>query len=328
MRERDLGDAGSVNRALKRVADLQGGVVSTAQATAAGYTLEQIRERLADGRWERVRYGQYAERIELSGLTPWERQDIGHRRLVHAAMNSMRPQSAVASHYSALLLHGVPVWGVDLAEVQLTRTTGRTGLKAGVRHHRGLLEQSEIAVVDGRAVTSIARAVVETASRTSFEAAVISADAALRRPDVSRDELRRLIDVTEHWPGGPAIRSALAFADARSESVGETRLRVLMHNEGLPTPELQVSFDDEDGFVARVDFFFADQNTVVEFDGRLKYAGGSPDVLIREKDREDRLRCMGFEFVRTGWADFARPHRTAGRIRDAFARSRSTRLAG
>ncbi|MFI7064062.1 type IV toxin-antitoxin system AbiEi family antitoxin domain-containing protein [Kribbella sp. NPDC050124] len=317
-----------MNPELKRIASGQGGVVSTGQAREAGYTNEQIRERLADGRWERLRFGQYAERVDLSGWAPWDRPVIRHRRLVHAAVNSMRPNSAVVSHHSALAMHGVPVWLADLAEVQLTRMSGRSGVKAGVRHHRGELSCPDVTRVDGVSVTSIARALVETAARASFEAAVVSADAALRRPEVSDDDLSRLLEVTEYWPGGPTIRSALAFADPLAESVGESRLRVLMRNEGLPAPVLQAVFRDDDGFIGRVDFYFPDHKTVVEFDGLVKYPDGSRDALIREKAREDRLRALGLEVVRITWADLAHPARTAMRIRQAFDRSRRLQVAG
>jgi hypothetical protein len=327
-REGGKGNAGWVNPELKRIASRQGGVVSARQAATAGYTKEQVRERLADGRWERVRYGQYAETLDLSASAPWDRLVIRHRRLVHAAVRSMRPGSVVVSHHSALVMHGVPVRLADLAEVQLTRTSGRTGVKAGVRHHRGQVSHPDVTRVDGLTVTSIARALVETASRSSFEAAVVSADAALRRPEVSDDDLRRLLEVTEYWPGGPTIRSALAFADPLAESVGESRLRVLMRNEGLPAPVLQAVFEDADGFIGRVDFYFPDYNTVVEFDGLMKYSDGSREALIREKAREDRLRALGLEIVRITWADLDRPAQTAMRIRQAFDRSRRTPLAG
>lgn len=317
-----------MNPELKRIALGQGGVVSSRQARNAGYTRDQILERLADGRWERVRYGQYAERVDLSGLPPWDRQIVEHRQLVHAAVNSMRPGSAVVSHHSALVMHDVPVWHADLVEVQLTRTTGRSGAKAGVRHHRGVLTQQDVTEVNGLLVTTIARALIESAARSSFEGAVVSADAALRRPQVTTEEVRRLLDGTEFWAGGPTIRSALAFADPLAESVGESRLRVLMHNEGLPSAVLQAEFSDDDGFIGRVDFYFPDHNTVVEFDGLLKYADGSRESLIREKLREDRLRALGLEVVRITWADLAHPARTAMRIRQAFDRARRSSLAG
>ncbi|MGZ0151628.1 type IV toxin-antitoxin system AbiEi family antitoxin domain-containing protein [Kribbella sp. WER1] len=316
-----------MNGRLKAIAARQGGVVSRAQAMSAGYTREQIQRRLTDGRWERIRYGQYAERSDTRDLPAWERGLVAHRRLVHAAMNSMRPGTAVVSHHSALVMHGVPVWLADLSEVQLTRTAGaRSGPRTDVRHHRSSLTTSDVTTVDGLAVTALTRAVVEVAGTSSFEAGVVSADAAFRRSDVNEDELRRLREVTCN--GGPRIRAVLDFADPLSESVGETRLRVLLHNEGLPAPALQAEFADADGFVGRVDFWFPEYNTVVEFDGLTKYGDGSPEVLVREKLREDRLRALGLEVVRITWADLEHPARTAMRIRQAFDRARRTPLAG
>lgn len=322
-------DAGGVNPRLKTIAAGQGGVVSRAQAMSAGYTREQISRRLGDGRWERVRYGQYAERPDMRDLPAWERELLRHRRLVHAAVNSMCPGSAVVSHHSALVMHGVPVWQANLSEVQLTRTAGmRSGPKTGVRHHRSRLGASDVTVVAGLAVTALTRAVVEVAGSSSFEAAVVSADAAFRRSEVSADDLLRLREVTHNWPGGPGIRAVLDFADPQAESVGETRLRVLMHNEGLPVSVLQAEFADADGFVGRVDFYFPEHNTVVEFDGLAKYGEGTREALIREKLREDRLRALGLEIVRITWADLEHPARTAMRVRQAFARARRTPLAG
>ncbi|WP_344151909.1 type IV toxin-antitoxin system AbiEi family antitoxin domain-containing protein [Kribbella yunnanensis] len=317
-----------MNPELRRIADQQGGVVSSRQAAQAGYTREQIRERLADGRWRRVRYGQYADRVDLGDMPPWERQLFHHKQLVHAAINSMRSDSAVVSHHSALVLHGVPVWGVDLSEVQLTRTTLRTGSNAGVRHHRGLFDPADLTEVDGLMGSTVARAVAESAACTSLESGVVSVDAALRDGRIAPGELDRLVEQTEFWPGGPAIRAAFAFANPLSESVGESRMRVLMHNQGLPPPILQATFENEDGFIGRTDFFFVEEGTIVEFDGLQKYADGSREGLIREKVREDRLRALGFEVVRTTWADLNQPPRTARRIREGFARARAMRRAG
>jgi predicted transcriptional regulator of viral defense system len=310
-----------VNPQLKLVAERQGGVFSRAQAMSTGYTPGQIRRRLADGRWVRIRHGQYVERLDVSALPPWEQGRQDHCRTVHAVMNSWRSGAIAVSHQSALALHGLPLWGFDLGQVHVTRLDERSGgLIAGVRHHRGKLAAIDLAEVDGLVTTTVARAVFEAACTTSFEAAVVSVDAALREGALSADELARLLGVIEFWPGSATARAAVHFADARSESVGESRLRVLMHNYGLPTPELQVEFRDVDGLIGRVDFFVRPYQTVVEFDGRLKYGGAGADVLVHEKVREDRLRALGLQVVRAGWADFDRPHHLVAGIRQAFGR--------
>ena len=311
-----------MNPKLKLLADGQGGVYTRAQAADCGYTPGQIQDRIQDGRWERIRYGQYAEAVDLSHLAPWDQQTLRHRRLAHAALNSMRPGTVAVSHQSALALHGVPLWGQDLDEVHLSRLDQhRGGRISGVRHHRGKLTEADLTVVGGLPVTTVLRALFEAACTSSFGAGVISADAVRRDHPIDPQDLQRLMEVTEFWPGSAMARAVLRFSDPLSESVGESRLRVLMQNYGLPAPMLQVVFTDADGFVARVDFYFPDQRTVVEFDGLVKYAGGMPETLIQEKVREDRLRALGLQVVRTTWSDLDHPARVVNRIRQAFARA-------
>lgn len=319
-------DAVGVNPMLAVLSSAQGGVFSRGQALACGYTPQGIRGRVRAGRWERVRYGQYAAAVDLSALAPWDRELVRHRRLVYAVMNAMRPGSVVVSHQSALVLHGVPVWGVDLSEVHLTRLDERrhSGPVAGVRFHRGRLGSEDLTQVGQLATTTVPRALAETACTSSFESAVVFTDAALRDFGITEQDLGRLIRLTAFWPGSATARAALRFADPRAESVGESRLRVLMYNHGLPTPELQVVCRDRGGFIGRVDFAFLEHDTVVEFDGMVKYAGASGDVLIAEKAREDRLRDIGFAVTRITWPDLDHAPATAARIQAAFTRSRRT----
>jgi predicted transcriptional regulator of viral defense system len=312
-----------VNPQLKLVAEQQGGVFARHQAIASGYTPGQIRRRLGDGRWVRIRHGQYAEQLGLSGLPPWERTEQEHRRLVHAVMNSWHEGALAVSHQSALALHGLPLWGLDLREVHVCRRDGQSGgLIAGARHHLGSLSEIDLTEADGLVTTTVARAVFETACTTSFEAAVVTVDAALRADALAPEELERLLGVIEFWPGSATARAAVNFGDAGSESVAESRLRVVMMNHGLPAPVTQAVFRDADGFIARVDFYFEEYETVVEFDGRLKYADGSAEVLVQEKVREDRLRALGLQVVRANWSDLDRPHRLLADIRKAFTRAR------
>ena len=319
-------DAWRMNPVLAGLAGKQGGVFSRAQALACGYTPQGIRDRMRAGRWVRVRYGQYAEAPDLSGLAPWDQELARHRLSVYAVMNAMRPGSVAVSHQSALVLHGVPLWAIDLSEVHLNRLDVRrhSGPVAGVRFHRGNLTSEDLTEVGRLPVTNVPRALVETACTSSFEATVVIADATMHARLVDDQDLRRLLRLTEFWPGSATARAALRFADARSESVGESRLRVLMHNQGLPAPQLQVVYRDADGIIGRVDSVFTEFDTIVEFDGLMKYIGAPETVLVQEKHREDRLRALGFEVVRVTWSDLNRPERTAADIRAAFTRARRT----
>ena len=126
------------------------------------------------------------------------------------------------------------------------------------------------------------------------------------------------------WPGARNAGRVVEFADARSESAGESLARIVMDAAGLPRPALQVVLITGD----RVDFLFEEQFTVVEFDGKQKYGrllGPNDDpaeIVWREKKREDRIRELGYEVIRITWADLADVERLGRRIRRAFERAR------
>ncbi|MFW6091864.1 MAG: hypothetical protein ACODAF_08265, partial [Actinomycetota bacterium] len=143
------------------------------------------------------------------------------------------------------------------------------------------------------------------------------------------DELLRSLDRVRDWPGARSAGRVVEFADGRSASVGESRCRVLLEQAGLPRPELQVPIYDPrtGGLVGITDFYFAEQRTIGEFDGKQKYTGdiaGDEDpgeIVWREKKREDRLRDLGYQVVRVITPDFDRPKEVGKRFRKAFARA-------
>lgn len=307
----------AMNGRLSAYARGQRGVFTRAQALASGYDDEDLRRAVRGRRWLRIRRGAYTER------EPYERLDETGRHLarVHAVGVQLTGPVAI-SHASAVMLHGIPMWGVDLTRVHVTRVCAGTGRNEGdVVHHVGELPDTDLCVVEGLCVVRPARAVLEIAMTAGFEAGVVVADAALHLGIVTDDELHEMLERCRSWPGVRTAGAVVAFADGRSESVGESRARVLFHNEGLPPPELQHNIYDRAGrLVGRVDFYFPESRTVGEFDGQMKYAGGDPRVLYREKVREDDIRELDYQFVRMGWDDLDVPGRTAARFRRAIRR--------
>lgn len=182
--------------------------------------------------------------------------------------------------------------------------------------HRSPIGPDEITEVDGLRLTTVERAITETACSTSYEVGVVLSDAALYGRLTTPERLVATADRHLHWRGSPAARAAARFADGLSESVGESRLRVLMDNHRLPTPRLQVEIRDDDGrLIGRVDFLLI-EDLIVEFDGAQKY-GDSADVILAEKWREDRLRERGYQVVRVSWSDLDHPRTTAARLHRA-----------
>lgn len=302
-----------VNKNLQRVARERGGWFSRADALEAGYTLSEIRLRLHRKRWMRLCRDAYVESGGWPADEPqWVRTERLHGLMARAVF-ARASGGAVISHQSATLLHGLPTWGLDHSQVHLTKITGRARSDRTVRVHRAPLRTDELDEAFGLRLTSPARAIVETICTSSYETGVVLSDAALRAGLVSSEQLTTMAKRLEHWPGSPAAQAATAFADGSSESVGESRLRVLMANEGLPIPKSQVEIRDADGrLIGRVDFLVLEQ-LIVEFDGALKYE--RPKDLVAEKHREDRLRECGYSFARISWSDLDQPRQTAARLR-------------
>ena len=234
--------------------------------------------------------------------------------------------AAVCSHVTAAAIHGLPVWRIGLAQVHVTRAR-RSGARRGrlVHVHAAALAPPELDVVAGLPVTTPARTVVDVARTVPFEPAVAVADAALRAGLVTLEELAEALARAAHRPGAPAARRVVAFADGRSESVGESRSRVAIARAGLPTPVPQWAVRDHRGrLVGRTDFGWPQLRTVGEFDGRVKYSTllrpgqTAADALVAEKRREDALRAEDLAVVRWTWPDLANFTPVAASLRRRF----------
>ena len=300
----------------------QDALVLTRRAAAAeGLGDGHLRRLVASRTLTRIRRGSYLDSRSLAALQREER----HRLAVTAAVGAQET-SGLVSHVSAAVLWGLPVWGVDLSVVHLTKRRRNAGRRNRLVHlHTTPTGDDECAVLDGTRVTSVARTVVDLACLAGFESGVIAADAALHDGMITGGQLAEVVSRARGRPGSGAARAVVAFADGRSESVGESRSRVGMQRAGVPAPDLQSDIVAPDGtFVGRPDFRWG--RLLGEFDGLVKYgrllrSGESPgDAVVREKRREDAMRELGFDVVRWGWSDLATPRVLYPRLLAALAR--------
>lgn len=190
-------------------------------------------------------------------------------------------------------------------------------------------------------VTSITRTAVDVAKTASFADAVLCADAVLRRlvlplghrtgPAIDtllarhRATLLDMVGPSDH-PGGRAARRVIDFASPYAENGGESLLRVVLHELGAPTPELQRVFTQNGTFVARCDAYLAEFGTVVEFDGFVKLtdptmlAGKTPEEALRDRVRRDKrlLALPGVKHVvHCYYFELVQPHLLAALLNDA-----------
>ncbi len=313
-----------MNGRLAAIAAGRGGWFGRGDAIDAGYSDAEIAQRVRAGRWMRLCRGAYAETdAGVLAMPPWEREAWVHARVAKAYFRRLGGR-AVVSHQSALVLHGLEISDLDLRRVHLTNLSGPGRSGRRVCQHAGVPPISSVTTIGEVQVTPGPRAVVETILSTSYPVAVSVVDAALREHLATADELLELVRLFGRQRGVRAAARAVAFADALSESVGESRMRVLIADLGLPEPTLQAVITDRSGaFVARVDFLLAAYGVVVEFDGTGKYAGR--DALVAEKVREDRIRDLGYQVVRATWSDLSAPATFTASLHRAIHRARPAR---
>jgi hypothetical protein len=303
--------------------DLTGQVWLRRDLIADGITDRQIRAFVKSGEWHRVRQGAYCLGALWVQLSAADR----HRLLCRAVLMKAHP-ATVLTHVSAAVERGAPVWGISLEEVHTTRTDGRGGRReAGVVHHRNALSPDQVEIVNGVPVSKAARCAVEVCTIAPLEPALVTVNGLLHAQQTTLSDIEVHAHDTRFWPESLSTTLVLRLADARIESVGESRTCYFLFCHHLPRPEPQVVVHDERGReFARVDFAWLDLGVFLEFDGRVKYLDHRrdgetlEDFLLREKRREERICLLtGWVCIRITWADLSDPERLARRIRAVLA---------
>lgn len=264
----------------------------------------------------RVKQGVYLPNDIWETLEPAERHRL---RLV--IVERLAGPGLVFSHQSAAALLGLPVLGrwPDKAHVLRERAAGGRSNTGITRHALGLAS-APLCTVDGLTATAPARTVIDLATTMPFLAAVVAADAALRvdrrsgRSLTNPAEVRLLLEAMMPFRGMRKVLSALDAATTLSDSVGETICRLILLELGFASPALQVAFRDGRGLIGYVDFTWRHSRTLLEFDGAVKYTDPrythgltESQIVVREKNRENRLRALGYQVVRADWQDLRNP---------------------
>lgn len=297
------------------------GPLLRADLLAAGYRDDEVR-RLCDTRGlVSVRPGAYVDPADRLLQHPQGR----HTLAVAAAAAQLGP-GVIISHVSAAVLHGITVWGVPFDRVHVTRPGSAGGRRSRHLHlHVTALDDDEVGLVDGVAVTSAVRTAADLLRALPFEQAVVVADSALHRGAVTVAGIDAALAGAPRRHGTAAARRALVFADGRSESVGESRSRVRIHLAGIPAPDLQVRVVDAEGReLGRTDFGWREHGVVGEFDGRVKFGRllrpgqDAGDAVFAEKVREDAIRDCGTRMVRWIWRELEPFDAVARRVRRAL----------
>lgn len=275
-----------------------------------GRSERDLRALVASGDVIRVRRGWYVDAAEWKQL--WD--EGRHLLQVLAVARNAGDAGAVFCGVSAAVLLGLPLYRLAPKNVHILIFGSRHGRTiSNVSHHNVEISGEDIVEIEGIRCTSLDRTVLDLACSLRPEAALSSADAALRTvavhgqqqdPDLAalwHERLGARADAVS-IRGIRQARDLLAFADGRAQLPGESVSRLHLRRLGFTNIELQARVIGPGGKEYWMDFAFRGARVFGEFDGKGKYLDpelrGQRDVetvVLDEKEREDAVRGV------TGW---------------------------
>lgn len=286
-----------------------------------GIGTDARRRLLASGTIVRSRKGVFARPSGTRQRTATEHAN--HRLAAHVRLTQYKSDPAyLYSHTSAARLHGL----VFLRDSPLIHVTCHSKpcaqrLGSGVRTHFIPVPELDRQTLHGIPVTSLERTIIDCARNLPTEDALVLADQALAFGADRRIMADRLKGMVGHR-GVVNARRVVELADPRSESVAESRARLLFHQENIPLPVPQWQVMTPLG-PRYLDFAWPEAMLAAETDGKVKYFGEKPtdQALYEERLRERHLMELGWRFVRLTWTDLDNPREVRQRIKTALSRA-------
>jgi uncharacterized protein DUF559 len=282
-------------------ATMQHGPIGRAQLRAAGLTDDDIDYRVRRGRLIRLYPQVFA---------------VGQRSMPRegrwmAAVLACGPRAVLSHGDAGALWDLVPVRGAVI-HVTTSSRAGRVPDRRRVRLHRvGTLTEEETTVHDGIPVTTPARSLLDLSPSLrprALEAVVERMD---RLSLFDLVAVRRCLDAHPRQSGAPRLRAVLerlAGADvADTRSALEVAFLQLCDDHDLPTPLTNTVVA---GFL--VDFFWPDQNLIVETDGFAFHR--TPTAFDADHDRDQQLTLAGYRVVRFTYNQVTRSRRETARL--------------
>lgn len=197
------------------------------------------------------------------------------------------------------------IWGVDTfdyrelevlppLETWALRGRGRVtrrGCTGGARD----LAPDDFVDVEGLQVTTPLRTSLDLACRLSQRAGLAAVDGFMRDHGLTRDDLQRGLLRFRGRRGVVQARALVAVADGRSESSGESWIRLAMINAGLPVPELQWWVDVDGVPTYRLDLAYPKHKIAIEYDGVAFHT--TPEQRRHDRERREWLRDHGWTVI-------------------------------
>jgi hypothetical protein len=236
-----------------------------------------------------------------------------------AAILLTAPSGAVVSHLSA-----ADVWGLEIPfrdrgddRVHVTIPAGSTAeSRTDRRLYRFPIEDRDVVRRGSLPVTSPARTWRDLAGVLSPPALLAATDQILNGLAGPR-ELAAELARRPRGRGCARARLVLPIGSPLAGSPMESVLRWLIHDGGLPMPQLQHPVRDATGVaIADADMAWPARKVIVEFDGDVHR---ERTTFVRDRRRQNRLVAAGWVILRFTSADvYGDPQGVLAQIRRAL----------
>jgi hypothetical protein len=174
--------------------------------------------------------------------------DIYHSRLVVPSLQQTTVgawlwsgRDGVIAGRAAAALHGA-LWIDAATPIELNWRCGRPPAGIVVRTER--IDADDIVMIRGMPVTTPERTAFDIARHLPRDLAVRHLDALARATGIRATEVQLLADRYPRARGLPRSRIALPLMDGGAESPQETRVRLILIDDGLPAPRTQIRVSD------------------------------------------------------------------------------------
>jgi hypothetical protein len=242
----------------------------------------------------------------------------------------------VVARRSAAWLHGLDLLdyrgfpATPPVEAVTEQRRNRPRNQLMIAHVADDLVASDITEIDGLRVTTPLRTACDLARFTPRTDALVALDAYLNKGLIQRER------VTKHlvrWKKRRGIRQAYAtiqIADGRSESGGESRMRLRLLDMGLPGPDLQIPIYDLFGNARfRLDMGWRHWKLGLEYDGEVAHP---EERRAHDEARREWIAGRGWTVRAYRRGDIFTPSRhfedeVSRLVRDAAPPGSSTRRA-
>jgi len=262
---------------------------TTATLRSVGVTRKELDALVSMGMLRRVLHGVYQRHDQPDTIE----SRISAARLVVT-------DGAVFVDRTAAWLHGVDVFDyreleilppVECVVLRGRARIERTGCAGGERD----LAAQDVMRVHGVAVTTPLRTALDLGCKLSRPDGLAALDLFGRHHGVTEADLLRSLPRYRRRRGVVKLRGLVLLADPRSESAGESRVRLRIHDDGLPLPVPQYWVLDQGVPRYRLDLAYPKHRIAVEYDG--EWHDATAEQRRADQERRAWLRRHGWTVI-------------------------------